>query len=200
MRRGRSFGRRVKRRTAWLPGMIVGGGNTTFVMVATTPPRTVGFVTSFGLVTAAQLSTVGGEDAVLVRTLGSFSFGNGKDGGAGAAINHFMRIALVLRDTDTSGAVTEASAIDLWNAEGLGSEDILFVKQIVVPSATPIANAIGPRPDTPNWFDFDIRVKRKVTATRRPFWQVQTETAFGFSMKQFDVTGFSRLLFMRPAR
>lgn len=205
MRRFRRFGsRRAKRSVSWIDGLNtydnVAPTNARVVTLAALPGVANIWFASFALTTAADLTLHGGEDAVLVRTVGRLGFFAGRrDAGAGFANFGFqMRVVLAQVDVDPTSGLSGAR---IWtSSQALGSDDILHSRDVLV-HGIPVG-AAGAGYDAVGYNilheDFDIRVKRKLQVDRLVTLVMQTVLPAGTTAADFVLLGGLRMLVQRP--
>jgi len=204
----RHFRGRRKRSCTWLAGVttydpVAGGSSrlTALTQAGFTTANVWGAVIS--PVAAIDLPLHGGEDAVLTRLVGRFGFMEGrKDAGAGlAAFGFQMRVAFQLGRQQQGTATVLAD--ELVTSAGMGSEDILWFRDVIVPAQT--INAAGSGFDVaftsgPFWqAEFDIKVKRKIHEDTPVLLWFQTVLPPGTTGADFRLFGGVRSLLMRPA-
>lgn len=206
MRRfSRRFGgsRGKRRHTVWIPGAGFSNADTdlkqTVIMNATVAPTTPGFFVYLVLTLNSDLLEAGGEEAVVVRTLGKMLFANALNS-AGGASPQFLRMALILRETPPESANLSPLVVDLFDSPSLGNEDILWTDDVFVSSATMINAASASITVFPQMTQFDVKAKRKLAQQRQLCMLFQSATSGATNLKQFDVHGYIRTLLRAPAR
>lgn len=204
-RRRRGFGRR-RRTVAWIPGFTAQDIGTVAQsrLLTLTNVSTALFANVFGaavqLTVKDDLSSHGGEDAVLTRIVGRLGFFNGRvDVGAGAAAATFItRMLVVQADTIETSAAT--MPFEFLSSNGLGQDDILHTDEVVVPG-TSVLRPTGATFDTavPTERVIDIRVKRKLQQDRQVFlWFQSAFNDVTTTSADFRIYGHLRMLLMRP--
>jgi len=203
--RRRGFARRTKRTVAWIPGLNTFDAavpiSNRLTALAALPGVANTWFASFAMTTDADLSMHGGEDAVLVRTVGRLGFMEGRrDAGAGPAAAGFpLRILLVQVDVDPSSSLSGAR--NWLTSAALGSDDILHTRDVIVPATAIGAAGGGWELGTQawaGWTDFDIKVKRKLQNDRQVTLVMQTVFPVGTVGADFRLVGMLRMLMMRP--
>jgi len=203
MRRRRFGMRRVKRTVAWIPGLSAMNTATpvqsralTLAQVnAAVAPNTWG--AAILLTSDTDLSLHGGEDAVIERIRGRLMFfGLTQEG---APLGGFARVLIAQQDVTPGGQVMP---IDYTTSDGLGRDDILFVKDILVSGTTVVANGTGTATETGTlndfWFDVDVRAKRKIQSGRQlVLWFQMVDQAAG-TPGTVTMAGGLRMLLKRP--
>lgn len=205
MRRFRRFGnRRAKRSVSWIDGLNtydnVAGTNARLTALAALPGAANIWFASFALTTSADLTLHGGEDAVLIRTVGRLGFFAGRrDTGAGFANYGFqMRCALVQVDVDPTSGLSGAR---IWtSSQALGSDDILHSRDVLV-HGIPVG-AAGAGYDAVGYNvlseEFDVRAQRKLQQDRLVTLVMQTVLPAGTTAADFILLGGLRMLVKRP--
>jgi len=206
-RRRRSFSRSRKRSVAWIDGLS--GFQTatpiqvrvlTFAVVNAAVPNTYGV--AIGLTTDADLSLHGGEDAVIQRIRGRLLLYNGLvNAGAGpVAGSFFVRVVVAQSDITPAGATFPA---DFTTSAGLGRDDILWTRDLLVSGTAILGNGTGVAAETSTlndfWFDVDVRAKRRLQSGRQlVLWFQSTALAAGTVPVSCTMAGGIRLLMKRP--
>jgi len=204
----RRWARSKRRRTSWITGLNTydtATGTASRLVTLTTAGFTTANIWGSAIVLVANtdLPAAGGEDSVVTRIIGRLGFMDGRrDTGAGfGAFGFQMRVAV------TSGAqIANTNTIladELVTSAGMGKENILFSKDVIV-SQTSIGGA-GAGFDTtfasgPFWqCDVDIRAKRRVT-TDAPIllWFQTVDAGAGLVGKDFRLLGGLRVLMTHP--
>lgn len=194
---------RKKRSVSWIAGV------TTYDPAAGVSNRLIGLAplttanvwgASIGVVIPSDLPLHGGEDAVLTRIVGRLGFMDGrKDAGAGAAAFGFqMRVTIAQSDFLPAGIVTPFEFIA---SAGMGSDDILFESDVIVPNQA--IGAAGAGYDLlaggyERWLEIDTSAKRKVQEDRAIIIWFQTVLPAGTNAADFRLLGGLRSLLMRP--
>jgi len=154
------------------------------------------------LVANTDLPPAGGEDAVLTRVVGRFGFLEGRrDSGAGLAATGFQLRVAVVQGSQIANTNT-VLADELVTSAGLGKENILFMKDVIVPAAARGASGAGF--DTcfapgPFWqAEIDIRAKRRVTTDAPILLWFQTVFPAADTSVDFRLFGGLRILMQKP--
>lgn len=206
MRFRRRMGRRMKRRTAWVPGVNFGEavGFATLTLADLGPGSTTNGIT-LQLTDANDLRNAGGEDAVVARILANVWFYRTLNDVT--PVQRFLRWAF-FRAVDTpatASATNPVSPPDLWTANALGYEDILQMGQVFVPSV----DALAPASAIEASFNYtqescrlmeDISVKRKLQEDCQLYFTVQAAPVAGVTVTTVSCSGYIRLLLMGARR
>lgn len=202
---GRRF-RGKRRSTSWLAGIstydVVSGNSSRLVSLTNAGfAAATQFGATIGVVTNADLPPHGGEDSVLTRVVGRLGFMEGRrNAGAGfAAFGFQMRVALVQVSQVAGSAVILTD--DLLSSAGMGKENILWQKDVVVPSL-PIGNG-GAGYDTAaggmeRWLEIDVRAQRRITEDMPVLLWFQTCFVTPTTAVDFRLLGGLRSLLKRP--
>lgn len=204
MRRFARRVRRAKRSVGWIDGFNsmddASGSNTTNVPLTLLPGAANTWVNATAITVSNDLFLHGGEDAVLVRTIGQLAgMGGLRDTGAGnAAFGFQCRLVIAQQDLLPTGATTP---FNFCSVQGLGNDDILSVYDFVV-SNTPIGVA-GAGYDVvagglERWTHLNIKAKRKLQQDRQVFVWFQAVLPAGTMSASFQLLGHLRMLLMRP--
>lgn len=207
MRRRR--GLRAKRSVAWLPGLSgydgTAGTFSRLITLAALPGAANIFAAVVQMTLDADLALHGGEDAVLIRTVGRLGFMEGRrNAGAGLAAAGFqMRVALLASDARFDGAsgALVGTQFNLLASEGMGIDDIMQMTDVIVPITAIGGAGAGFELATgtmQTWLDWDVKAKRKVQANKHVFLWFQTVCAAGTTGADFRLLGGLRMLMMRP--
>lgn len=199
-RRGR------KRATSWLAGVTTydspGGQSSRLISLTTAgfvSPNVWGSVIT--PVANTDLPSHGGEDCVLTRMVGRLGFMEGrKNAGAGFAAYGFQLRVAVVQGSEIAGTAT-VLADELVTSAGMGKENILYMRDVIVPSL-PIG-AAGTNYDIASggmerWLDIDIRAKRRVSEDSPILLWFETCLPAGTTAADFRLLGGLRTLLMRP--
>lgn len=201
----RRFGRRHARRRAvsWMPGFscfdvgaITPGSTRLFAFAGPIAGTAATWGVAVQMVTAADLTLHGGEDAVLTRVRGKLIFMNGrKNAGAGLAPWSFsLRACLAMHSQLPSGAFGD----EFTSSAGLGSDAILWTGETIVSSGNLIdsVNALGA--DQFWSLDVDVKAKRRITEDEVPTFFFQAVFPAGTTGADMRIAGGLRTLLMRP--
>lgn len=170
-----------------------------FVQVnAAVAPNTWG--AAINLVADTDLQLHGGEDAVLVRTRGRLMCFGGRTGTTGATpAPLLMRVAITLQDVTST---LQLLGTDLTTGFGIGRDDILWSREVLVSGTTVLGNGTASTTETSPindyWFDVDVKAKRKMQSDRLPHIWFQTVGTGATQPFGFTLAGFLRMLVMRP--
>jgi len=204
-RQGRRFGR-AKRSVAWIDGLS--GFNTatpvqqrtlTFAQVnAAVVPNTWG--AALAITATTDLALHGGEDCVLERIRGRLLFMGGLVGNAGgAATSFFARLLIVQQDTNPTGQIL---GFDFTTSVGLGNDDILWSKDILISGTALAGNGTGAAAETSSlndyWHDIDVRAKRKLQSDRHISLWLQSVGTGASQPVSCTMAGGLRILLKRP--
>lgn len=202
------WARRSKRRTSWVVGLNTydtATGTGSRLVTLTTAGFTTANVWGSAIVLVANtdLPSAGGEDSVLTRVVGRFGFMEGRiNSGAGLAASGFQLRCAVTLGSQIANTNT-ILADELVTATGMGKENILFSRDVIVPLTA--RGATGGGFDTaftsgPFWqADIDIRAKRRV-ATDSPIllWFQATFDSAVVTAADFRLFGGLRVLMTHP--
>jgi len=158
---------------------------------------------SIGVVLPPDLPMHGGEDAVLTRTVGRLAFMDGRrDAGAGvAAAGYQMRLLIVQSDVLPVGGGFAPTPFDFTSSVGMGNDDILFMRDVIVPNVGIGAAGAGYEAATGGlevWTEFDVTAKRKIQEDRGVILWLQTVLPAGTTAADFRMLGGLRSLLMDP--
>lgn len=204
-RRRRAFGRRrAKRSVAWIDGFS--GFDTTVPTDSRTLPLSVVLAAApntwgaaVELVNPTDLTEHGGEDAVLTRIRGRLGFFHGRrDTGAGFAnFGFFARMLIVQSDADVARRIMP---FDYTTSYGLGQDDILWMKDILVPASGDPWTESSPATGSFNEYihEVDVKAKRRVQKDRPILFWLQTVVG-GATALDCRFMGGLRALLARPA-
>lgn len=199
MRRGfrRGFGRR-KRSVSWTPGITelqttvpLQTRTTTFAILSGGSNT---YAASFALLGDSDLQLHGGEDAVVVRIRGRLRL-YGARIATDTASPLFARIVIAQMQVNEAGSV---DAIDYTTQTGLGRDDIMWCKDILIGATTLNASTTPMDCDPGLWHDIDVRAKRKLASGWVPSLWIQTCKAGANVPQDFQLAGGLRTLLMRP--
>lgn len=198
MRRARGRMRRGGRRSvAWIPGystVDVAGGTSAVPQALGAVPgsaNTYGF--GVNLIAQADLAMHGGEDAVVVRILGTLTF-FGQQTMAAGPVPTFSRVMLTQVDTTGDAQLVR----EYVSSAALGYDDILWCATVgvagtnLLAAAEPLYGGLS----SLGTVHIDCKAKRKIQADRELFLQYQCVTALVPTVVQ--VAGHIRVLLMRP--
>lgn len=204
--RGRSFRRGSKRSVAWIPGFSgmdpLGGTFARFLqLTALGVAANNTWAAAVQLTTDTDLSMHGGEDAVLQRIRGNFAFIDGqRNAGAGLVQNSFLlRCCVICVDVPIPGTISPFEYVD---SAGLGADNILWMRDMVVPSTA--LGVTGTGLDAQEYGDggrfafVDVKAKRRIQSDRQVFLTMQTVLPAGTTAAQMRLLGHLRILLKRP--
>lgn len=198
-RRRRTFGRRfgVRRRmTMWegsIPFVATADRLPSTAFTAFPAPHTASYA-EFPITLDDQqgaiMATVGGEGAVVLRVVGEVYLWNPTHAAAGT--DAFLVVAMYRTTMDQVGGVYLPK--DLWTANGMDDEDIMFRRVVHVPSGavTPGANDIASW--QPGYTQFDVKVKRRVMSNERVVFSIQSFGPAGSRVDAVSIAGGYRVL------
>jgi len=196
-RRFRGGVRRGGRRTvAWIPGYSTNStgapvGSALQQALALVPgsPNTYGFGSA--LVTDADLSLHGGEDAVLVRILGTLTFYNALTAAAGA-VPGWARVTIGLEDTQG-----DAQQVREWvSGSSLGRDNSMYTETVFVPADDALGAGQFGTTILEASLHIDVKAKRRIKSDSKVFLQFQMVTPL--VPTTVKVAGHLRMLLMRP--
>jgi len=201
-------GKRKRRTVAWVPGITTydpaAGLSNRLIALAALPTTANLWGVSIGLVLPPDLPMRGGEDAVLTRVVGRLGFMEGRrNAGAGLAAAGFqMRVAIVQSDMVPAAGGFSPSGFDFTSSVGMGNDDIIFAKDVIVPLQA--IGATGNGYDLlaggyERWLEIDTGAKRKVQEDRGIIVWMQTILPAGTTGADFRMIGGLRTLVMNPA-
>lgn len=201
--RYRRFGRRrLRRRTNWVPGINFGEGVQRAAIVMTSVQglaTTTGF--SVDLTNAADLSSAGGEDAVVVRVVGRLHFSQLTR--SVTSLPGWLRLALCTRQV--SGAVAINNGVpDLFSLAGQAQENIMWMQSAYCTTLDYelVANEnSGAFPTEPGcWVDVDVAAKRKLAEDLALCLTIQgaSTSGGGSAPTGCTVSGWLRVLLQAP--
>lgn len=202
--RRRSFrsGRGRRRSVAWIPGLTTydtaNGLNAraiTLAVVRAAVPNTFGAAVQ--MTTDADLSLHGGEDAVITRILGRLYFTDGT-GAVGAATGYQLRVVLAYQDVNPDGTT---AATDFTTSDGLGIDNILWEKDVIVSSVATAGAGTGLDgivfTEGFGMLDIDCKAQRKLQSNSQLILWFQTVTPAA-AARAFVLRGGLRMLLKRP--
>lgn len=202
-RRARRFGmRRPRASVAWIPG--VSGLDPTApaqakVLTLTSLSTSANtYAAALILVNDADLSMHGGEDAVMTRIRGSLWFYAQTYDSAGPS-GTWARLVIALSEVDSSGNVFPAAYSD---GPGLGRDEIMWERDILVTPATVLCNGSGTGAETTSLYsarvDVDVKAKRRLDSAKVPVLWYQTVKSGAAVPQQVTYAGGLRMLLRRP--
>lgn len=200
--RFRRRGRRIRRRTNWVPGINFG---ELVQRAAITLTSVQGLLTTNGfsvdLTNAEDLQSAGGEDSVVVRVVGRLHFS-----GLVRPVSNlpgWLRVALVTRQI--SGAVAINNGVpDLFSLAGQAQENILWMSQAYCTTLDYelVANELNALTggDPGSWLEVDVGAKRRLNEDTALCLTIQgSQTSGGVGAPTTAVVaGWLRVLLQAP--
>lgn len=182
-------------------------GFSCFDTIAATSSRLFGFAgpiagtantwgVAVQMVTAADLTLHGGEDAVLTRIRGRLIFWAGrKNAGAGLAPWTFgLRVVCAMHSQVPANTFGE----EFVTSAGIGDDAILWTGETVVSSGVGIDSVTATGSDQFWPLDIDVKAKRRITEDSVPTFFFQSIFPAGTTGADMRITGGLRTLLMRP--
>lgn len=192
----RRFGRRrVRRRTAWVPGLNFGEGVSfaTLTPTAGTPVATSSSNT-FRLTEREDIQNLGGEGATVARLVGRMlPFGCLQET---TPVPRFLRWAVYAAPDDIAGSGPSIIP-DLWAVAELSRELYLLTGTTRVTGLDLNAAANDFQGDqSSQWIEIDTQVRRRLDEDEHLFITFQFSSTGGQLVTTWQASGFFRLLLM----
>jgi len=161
------------------------------------------YAVAIQLTTDADLQLHGGEDAVIERIRGRLlPYGALATPAGPVPTPTLCRCLIVQQDVTVAAGI---APVDYSSGAGLGRDNILWSRDILISGTTVLGNGTGLATETStiqdSWFDVDVVAKRKIQAGYHIFLDFQTvdfSAAAGNEPVSFQLAGGLRLLMKRP--
>lgn len=161
------------------------------------------YAAAVAITTDADLQLHGGEDAVVERIRGRILFYGGRNTPAGpAAAAMWARLLIVQQDVNAASGI---APIDYTTGVGLGRDNILWSRDILISGTTVIGNGTAAAAETGTlndyWVDVDVKARRKIRSGEHLFLDLQTvdfSAVAGNEPVDALMAGGLRILMKRP--
>jgi len=187
---------------AWIPGVSgldpSAPAQAKVLTLTSLSTSTNTYAAALILVNDADLSMHGGEDAVMTRIRGQLWF-YGQTYDTGGPAGTWARLVIALSEVDSSGNVFPAAYSD---GPGLGRDEIMWERDILVTPATILCNGSGTGAETTSLYsariDVDVKAKRRLDSAKVPVLWYQTVKSGAAVPTAVTYAGGLRMLLRRP--